>query len=248
MKRLALLLLLLPALVEAQVSAFDAFSNNGSYTTSNISYSHTSSGTAECAIVFVSQAGTSAETISVTYGGAAMSHVTSSPYDIVGGGELDGFQHVFFLGTGVADGSQTVAVTKDGANNIRAFTITLEAGGDCEVIDTDASIDSASIANPSGTLSASGRTVFAAQMWNSGQTAVDSVEPPASWTERIEIDLGALTTGLDTFDTIGTSDVTFGATQTADDFQIFALLVAQVSSGGGAGIPLIMHHRRQQQL
>ena len=58
--------------------------------------------------------------------------------------------------------------------------------------------------------------------------AVAGTTPLASWTSRVEIDWGPQVGLMYTYDTIGTSDVTAGWTQAADDATMVALAVSEV--------------------
>ncbi len=224
-------LLLWPAPVQAQV-AFDAFSAEDAPGVGAPSWTHTPVGTPRCVIVFIPQDGTTDEISGVTYGGTAMTEMTGSP-NLLTTGEGGGV-HGFFLGASVPTGAQTVAATGDAGAIKWGYAITLTAAADCELVDTDATIQSASQADPTVTLSLSGRTSFAAIGGYSGQNASTSTTPFTDWNSRGE---GSNTTESVlsyTYDIVSTTDVSAGWTQTANDAVMIAVAVSEVAAGGTA--------------
>jgi hypothetical protein len=101
-------------------------------------------------------------------------------------------------------------------------------------------VDSASQANPTGTLTLSSRTCFVCQGLMSGQAAVASITQPAGWSIGVEATTGSECAAVYSYDTIGSSDVTVGWTQTADDAFAVAIAVSEVVSA--AGQPIIKRH------
>ena len=214
----------------AQV-AFDAWSRDTTPGVGDQSYTHTPVGTPRGVIVFVGVTTSADEITGATYGGTAMTEMTGSP-NLLAGGEQGG-AHAYFLGASVPTGAQTVAITTSasvGTNQI--YTITLTAGGNTEIVDVDATVNSASAANPSVTLSLTSRTSFAALVAWSGQNAVADITELAGWTNRHEITTGTESIGNYTYDTVSTADVTAGWTQAAEDAVMIAVAVAQVAGGG----------------
>jgi hypothetical protein len=209
--------------------AFDAFSN-GTAGTGDISWTHTPVGTPRGVIVIVLGVSGTDGVSGVTYGGSAMTEVTGSP-NLKASTELAGV-YVYFLGTSIPTGAQTVAMTSANVHLKSISAITLTADADTEVVDSDATINSDSAADPSVTLSLGGRTAFAAIGLVSGQDAVTGITPLTDWTSRLEQDAGAVTVGHYTYDTIGSTDVTAGWTQTAEDATAIALAVSEVAGGG----------------
>lgn len=203
--------------------AYDAHSNNQA-TFSN--WTHTPSGTPKGVVVFVSAE--SAAT-GVTYGGEAMTELPSSPVS-GSSGELNG-QDVtgWVLKSGVPTGAQTVAVSGPGQGTFLGHAYTVTADDDIEVAD-DASIISTSVSNASVTLSLGGETCFCCEAWYSGENSTASVSPLSNWTSRQEIDAGSVVLGSYSYDTIGSSDVTAGLTQSNDDLLLLAVAVYEVSS------------------
>lgn len=205
--------------------AYDAVSNVAAGT-ANLSWTHTPVGTPRAVIVFVVQnaAGTD-EVSSVTYGGTSMTEVSGSP-NLHATGET-GVVYAYFLGSGIPSGAQTVDVNVSGAASKRAVAYTLTANADTEIVDSDGTITSNSQSNPSATLSLSSRTSWGGIAFHSGQNAVSGTTPLGSWTGDLEHDFGPQVAGWYRFNTIGTSDVTAGWTQTAEDAVMIGVAVSE---------------------
>jgi hypothetical protein len=206
---------------------FDAFSSIAE-ATGTLTWTHTTSASPKAAIVLVVQNSGADGVTTVTYGGTSMTEVTGSP-NLKTSGEPGGV-HVFFLGASVPTGNQTVTVNVSGAVARVAGAITLTANADTEVVDTDATINSDAVANPSATLSLGGKTCFACIAFHSGRQAVGNITPTTNWTSRFENDFGAQLAGIYTYDTIGTTDVAAGWTQTSDDATAISLAVSEGST------------------
>lgn len=217
--------------------AFDAFSNA---TGVNPSWTHTPVGTPRGVIVFMIHPSTESPT--ATYGGTSMgSPVVQFPNSV--GGETAGSTiSAWVLGTGIPTGARTVVLTGSGSGGAPAWAYTVTADADVEFVD-DVSVESTNISNVSGTLALGGRASFCCEVWFSGEDAPASVSPLANWTDQGEQDFGAVVVGSYSYDIVGTSDVTAGLTQSADDILLLAIAVSEVvSSGGGAVIPVFRHH------
>lgn len=224
-----------PTAVVAAV-AFDAF-NAGTSGTGNLSYTHTPVGTPKGIVVMVSQIGSKADQVSsVTYGGVAMTEVAGSP-NILATGEVD-VVYTYFLGSSIPTGAQTVSVTVSGAANKLANSYSLTALTDTEIVDVDATINSAAQENPSVTLSLGGRTSWASINLLSGQNDITGITPLAGWTSNGETDGGLVTLGTYRYNTIGTADITAGWTQTSDDALAITLAVSEVQAQGGGDTPV----------
>lgn len=206
--------------------AFDAFSASAGSGTRT--WTHTPVGTPRAVIVFAVLSNATDNITTVTYGGTSCTGIAGSP-NVVGTGE-NCAAHAFFLGASIPTGAQSVVVTQTGGSvGMCAYAITLTAATDTEVVDSDGTISSTSIADPSVTLSLASRTSFAALAFSSGHDAVTSITQLTGWTNRNEVDLGATVTACYTYDTIGTTDVTAGWTQTADDAAAMCVAVSEVS-------------------
>jgi hypothetical protein len=116
------------------------------------SWTHTPVGTPAGAMVFTIQDGQgnnnpSNDITGITYGGVAMSHVTSSPFSN-NAGTRDGVLTCFFLGSSVPSGAQTVVVSCSAGWRHRSVSVTVTATGDVAV-DAVGTLTSASIDDPS---------------------------------------------------------------------------------------------------
>lgn len=206
--------------------AFDAFTQSAGGTGNQV-WTHTPVGTPRAIIVGVFQIGSGTDQVtSVTYGTETMTEVTGSP-NLKGTGEAMA-SYLYFLGSNIPTGNQTVTVTVSGAAVKGGTAISLTGAADTEIVDVDATINSDSQADPSVTLSLGGRTSFASIGFVSGQDAITGITPLTGWTSRSEGDGGLEVVGTYTYDTIGSTDVTAGWTQTADDAVAMAIAVSEV--------------------
>jgi hypothetical protein len=222
-------LLCLPVAADAAV-AFDAISALEAVNSADTTFTHTPVGTPRAAIVLCEK-GDDVNFINgtVTYGGVNMTEVTGSPQTKATGDNMA--VAIWFLGSSIPTGAQTVTVPTAGASpSIVCASITLTASADTEVVDSDGSINTDSLENPSVTLSLSGRTSFAAIVFGSGQADVTAITPFMNWTSRLENDAGVQVRGFYTYDTISTADVTAGWTQTAADAVMVAVAVSEVAA------------------
>lgn len=208
--------------------AFDAFTANANQTGDH-NFTHTPVGTPKAVIVWVVEQTTTADHIAgITYGGVSMTEVSGSP-NILSSGET-GAVYCYFLGSSIPTGAQSVSVDTTATSNYITYCVTLTAATSAtQVKDSDGTINSTSQANPSVTLSLGGLTSFAALALHSGQQAVTGITPLTSWTSRSETDRGAQQAACYTFNTIGTSDVTAGWTQTADDACAVCIAVTELN-------------------
>jgi hypothetical protein len=212
--------------------AFDAISSSGVETSGNLSWTHTPVGTPRAIIVAIIQnIGLTDEVTDVTYGGEAMSEVSGSPKSY--NGTDDSTLYVYFLGSSIPTGAQTVAVTVNGTgSNKTARCFSLTASADTEIVDTDATVGSVTT-TPSATLSLGGRTSWAGLVGHSGESAVAGPTPLTNWNSRSEQDFGVSVGVFYTYDIIGTTDVTAGWTQSNLDASMLAFAVSEVQAGGG---------------
>lgn len=211
--------------------AFDAFFNQIDPDTVALSWTHTPVGTPAAVIVFVSQAvGATDEVTGVTYGALSLTEMSGSPVLHTTG--EPGAVYAYFAGSSIPTGAQTVTVSVNGtASSKSGCSITLTASSDCEIVDVDATVNSDSQADPSVTLSLAGRTCFCALGFYSGANAVGGSTPFTDWTDGFTEDFGSFTGGFYTYNTIGTTDVTAGWTQVADDAAMIAVAVSEVQVG-----------------
>ena len=205
--------------------AFDAFSVG----VVDSNFTHNPVGTPRAVIVWVLDVAGTDQVTSVTYGGASLTQVSSSPV-LKSTGET-GAVHCFFLGSSVpTDDPATVDVTLTAAT-YTVNCVTLTAADDTEVVDVQ-TISSDSAANPSATLALSGRTSWCGIGFVSGHDASTGVTPLTNWFDRGESSTGTQQAACYTYNTIGTTDVTAGWTQTAEDAVAIAVAVSEVVVGG----------------
>jgi hypothetical protein len=213
--------------------AYDAFSSaSDAGGGANLSWTHTPVGTPAGILVWIVMTGytpSGTNAVSCTYGGVDMGSPVAEA--IKATGEV-GSVVFYFLNTGIPTGAQTVTFDPVASAVKFGGAISLTGAADLEVVDSDATINTDSGTNPSVTLSLGSRTSFAAIGFFSGIGVDTGITPLTSWTSRAEHDFGASTAGVYTYDTIGTSDVTAGWTQAADDAIAVAVAVSEEVAGG----------------
>jgi hypothetical protein len=216
--------------------AFDAItSNTASGSGDDVSFTHTPVGTPRGVLVFVTFAGSFSGTVdqvtsTPTYGGVSMAEVPLSMLNF--SGTEDKQVHAFFLGSSIPTGPQTVAFTVD---TILAYTecITYTAAADTEVVDTTPIGPVTDSGDITGVLSLGGRTCAAAMGFVNGSGLPDDTTPLTDWTQQRETDHGSLTSGVHTYDIVGTADVTFGTTEAVSTHIIvLGVAVSEVVSAG----------------
>lgn len=191
------------------------------------SFSHAAGGSVRGALLLIS--GPDAATTAASYGGVAMTQIPGSPATSVGEfvGALPPAQ-VFFLGSGVPTGTQTVTLTGPSANGVLAEIRTFNAATDMEVIDVLA-ISNPSIANPTGTLALGGREAAVSSVWQSGHNLASGVTPPTGWTDTFKQQLTNACVGHYALTAIGTADVTnAGVVQSTEDIVFLGVAVGEV--------------------
>lgn len=169
-----------------------------------------------------------AEVPTATYGGSSLTSIATEGST---GGELTTQSVTAFFKDGVSSGVQTIAVDSGaGGCNVHVFSLTASTTA---VFVNSVSMESNAIANPSTTLTLSGQTAFVAESWLSGQNSTTGTAPLAGWTNRQATDAGTQIHGCYSYDTIGSVDVTVGATQASEDWLMLAVAIAEASAGGG---------------
>lgn len=206
--------------------AFDAESRFTGTGTGNLSWTH-AGGTVAGVIVGVVYPSGANQVSAVTYGGVTVPLLAVSSKTAAEAGSA----RLYFLGSGLPSGNQTVAVTVSGSASKTAFCMTVTAAGAVDVVAVNASINSGSQSNPSVTLALGGRTSWCAILLKSGQDALSGISPSSGWSGGFEVDFGNDTGGIYKYDTVGSSDVTAGWTQTADDANAVAIALAEANTG-----------------
>lgn len=176
----------------------------------------------------------------VTYGGETMTEVTGSP-NSRGSPERSNV-HVYILGlTGqtVPGSTQDVVfdVTATGIKQFACASFTLDSPG----VEVDTSVGSGNAADPSDTLSLGGETSYALIVGHSGHGNAANVIELAGWTDQ-NTDAYSNSKEVSTFltyDTIGSSDVTIGWTQSSEDYNYIGLAFKETVSAGHTVEPLV---------
>lgn len=195
-----------------------------------VSWTHTPTGTPRGILVLCEDQGQNIT--GCTYGGVSMTAVSGSPNGKDTGEQIN--LAAFFLGSGIPTGAQTVAISGTLTEVFRGVAISLTADDDTEVVDTDVSINSDSLASPRATLSLGGRTSFAAMVFGSGVNNLTSTPVLTGWSGLDGYDSGAQVAAAAKYDTIGSTDVTIGWDQVADDAVAIGVAIAQVAAAGGS--------------
>lgn len=198
----------------------------GSQNQASFSWTHTQTGTPQGALVFVHVLNSATDTVtSVTYGGTSMTRVS-------GGAAVDsageaGRTDLFFLGSGLATGNQTITVNRtNNANNMYATAATVTAATDTEV---------------TGIILLQGDGTMAEQSVNDGSPGTNSVRyagafsglnaPPtvgANSTLLQSIDIGNQTAALVRETTAGQGARLVGFTTASEDRAAVHLAVREI--------------------
>lgn len=199
-------------------------------TTSGLtSFTHTPVGTPAGVLVGIVMANAADVVTGVTYGGVAMTEVANSP--LVASGAEGGTCYGYILGSSVPTGAQTVAVSVT-TGTPRTIVQTVTAAANTEIITTNTINETGVTGDRTGTLSLGGRTGVVLEVVWSSTGAVTGANPLTGWTAAVETDEGAETNYRYTYDTVGSSDVTFGATHTTtDDIAVLAMAIGEVAGG-----------------
>lgn len=221
--------------------AFDAFgSGSDAGGSANLTWTHTPVGTPRGVLVWIIQTGftpSGTNAVSCSYGATDMGSPVAEIVKTTG--EVCAVTF-YFLGSSIPTGAQTVTFDPVASAIKLGGSVTLTADADTEIVDSDATINSDSSANPSITLSLAARACFAAIGFFSGQGDPAGVTPLSSWTSRLEHDFTPAVGGVYTYDNVGTSDVTAGWTQTADDAVAIAAAVSEIVTAAAPKSQLLL--------
>ncbi len=223
------LVVLAVALPSLALPAFDASSALGAFPIGNFSWNHTPVGAPRGIIVFTVTVGAADQIASVTYGGMAMEECPGSPNEKPT--PEAGSVSCWFLGSNVPAGVQSISVTVNGTQLKTGFAISYSAAADMAVAATNEAINSDSSANPSSTIALGAATSAVAIGFFSGHNVPTSYAPFPGWTDRGEQDMGSQGSGSYTYDTVGSSNVTAGWTQAAEDAVSFVVAVKERPQG-----------------
>jgi len=218
--------------------AFDAITTNLQFTASAITIGHTPTGNPAGVFISIVQNAGVANLGAITYGGDALTEIGSSPY-ISSNGE-GGVISLYFKGSGVKTGTQDAVINPTAGAGRYITVMTVTAAADLEINLASIILDVASQANPSGTLALGNQESFVYHVHMSGLSGTNSTAPLAGWTDRGEGDLGSLTSGLYTYDTISDVDVTCGYSAAINDnVHIIAIAVNEEAAPAGVSIATV---------
>ena len=169
-------------------------------------------------------------TSTVTYGGSSLSSIQMNQDTLTEPGRSE----VWFLGSSVPTGTQTVSVdlTSATVTDIQFVCITLNGSANLEIVDQDGITISATQANPTVTLNYGGRECMSigALYWG-GATPPGATGLASGCEEVFGEDLGAWVAEVMRQSTPGTSDFQIGyTTLAADDVAFSAVAVAEVAA------------------
>jgi hypothetical protein len=204
----------------------------------NPSFSHTAAHVPKVALVTAVNGGLSASSVlivGITFGGVNM---TKQSVSVDTAGE-PGSAEIWSLTSTQAtmsSGANTVAMTKASTLSFQYVCMTVTADGNITVSSTHRGAENANSSTPSVSIAKAGalRWAFGAKYDGTGSTAASTV---VAGTVNVDnFDFGAITGMTGRESTAGTADVTFGWTQTADDWALVAVTVQEEAVGGGGGI------------
>jgi hypothetical protein len=198
--------------------------------TSNLaSYTHTPVGTPRGVLVMIPNESATDQVTGVTYGGVAMTEIALSP--LLASGAEGGSCYGYFLGSSVPTGAQTVAATIS-VGSPHIITMTVTADTDTEIVTTGTINETAVTGDRTGTLSTGGRTTVVVEVGWCSASAATSITQITGWTAHNESDEGAEVNFRYSYDTVGTSDVTFGVTVGGtEDVAVLAAAIGEVVGG-----------------
>ena len=214
---------------------FDASAAQLTLQTASFSWTHTPVGTPKGIIVWVGHnvaADASEDVTGIKYGGVSMIKGAGTPQHLTGAEDVTNY--IYYLGSGIPTGAQTVEVTISGTEEYIGVSVSVTAAGDTTENTTDVTLSATSGANPSATFALGSVTSFVVQGWMSGQNNLGAVTEFSGWAAdaKQEKDWGGRVMGFWTYDTVGSSDVTIGFTAADDDYNIFAFALKEVAAGG----------------
>lgn len=229
----------LAAPVQAAV-AFDAVSSSTQGTT-NLSWTHTPTGTPRGVLVFCTQqTGTTDEVSSATYGGVSMTEVTNSPLSFSDGTDA-GVVYAYTLGASIPTGAQTVLVSVNATGSAKICTaITLTASADTDVVTEQHPTFNPASGTNTATLSLSSRTSFAALGFYSGSAATGGATELTGWTNRLENDFGPALGGVYTYNTVAATDVSAGVEQSSSGLAYIAVAVSEQAAAASGSRRLML--------
>lgn len=206
--------------------AFDNWSTGVVVNDVNLAWVHVPTGTPAGVIIVAQLPLAGADVFStVSYGGIVLPRIGQFVGKTSGEAMCTA---IYGLTSGIPTGNQAAFISTVSTSIIVGYAITVTAARDTQISGCDFSINNDSIANPTSTVAVGARSSFSCIGIISGQDASANVTPSAGWTSRFKGNYGATTSALFTNDTVGTSDVTAGWTQTADDAVAISIAISEV--------------------
>jgi hypothetical protein len=214
--------------------AHDAVSQSSTtFTATSPSWTHTPTGTPRGVCVMVVQnQDTGADNVTgVTYGGVAMTRVRMATGTT---GESSRI-YVYFLGSGIPTGAQTVTATMNDANNKVAYCATVTAAANTQVDTSNDDAPGTANANPSLTLTFSGTLAT----WAAYEAVFTGLAAPvttvqAGSTHAFGNDFGNASAMFARKAGTGGTSTTMGYTAAADDELQAGLVITEVAGGTSA--------------
>lgn len=216
--------------------ALDVVTDGGTFTgvTNPFEYTHTPTGTPRGVVVMLVQSNGADRISGVTYGGTSMTEVTGSPNPNVGG-EVSN-TYMYFLGSSVPTGAQTVSVTNDSTGTTwSVVSITVTADDDTEI--TVSTITETVQADPQITLDTGSTVAERVAVLGSGLNAPANASVLTGYTDTGVVDFGTRSGKMCYEDTAASGSQTIGWTAASDDVVMIAGAITQVAAAGGAEDP-----------
>ncbi len=207
--------------------AVDTTSEFTQFTTASpATATHTPGAAPDAVAVVIANNGTVDDLINgvVSYGGVTMTRVlsftiTSEP----------GRMYVYFLGSGVPSGAQTVSIAHTGTSNVKwAATVTFTGTDDMEVVDSDAGSGTSAI---SVTLDSGDRVAVRVGIGFSASNSPGNITPISGYTFAQDHDFGPESGALVIQTTPADGDVAIGYTGQALEHGLTAIAVTEVLAG-----------------
>jgi hypothetical protein len=211
--------------------AYDTSSNLAA-STATANWTHTPTGTPRGVVVAITATGAEA-TSGVTYGAVSMSSVVS----IQSTGEV-GSVSIWFLGSGIPTGAQTVEVTRSSGSSYIATAYTVTAAFDTQVVASTSAEDAATAGLNASLTIHSGADVFMAGAAFSGNDALASItsnsdigggSPGGDHSNDFGTDTGVINHRTSIYTGTGSAYTGFGWTQTSDDLAYAVAAIKEIT-------------------
>jgi hypothetical protein len=212
--------------------AHDSIDESATWTTTPdpFTFDHTPVGTPRGVIVLITinaEGGADGIT-SVTYGGVAMTR--ASPGFAQDTLSEPGSAYLYFLGSGIPTGVQTVSINHTAGSGVKIATCcTVTAAADTEI--AAAGVISEDATNPQIALDSGADSALRYCVINSGHGVVGNVAPLSGMSAVSDIDHGSRIVRVDRQTTAGSGSFTIGYTATIEDVAMCAAAIKEVAGG-----------------